>query len=190
MIEGGKARPKFFIQLSFQLLPGPLRDVPVSGVNFFFALKLRFQLREQEKHHAQITAVLALAFVLAPFCSAQTAQPAAAKRPMTFEDMMKMKRLGETAVSPDGKWLAYSVTTVNLDKNTKTAELWLQAIAGGEPMKLAVALPGDSGVQFAPDGKRILFLSGRVGSEQIWLADFDARNRHDEQREEADKHRD
>jgi dipeptidyl aminopeptidase/acylaminoacyl peptidase len=92
---------------------------------------------------------------------------------MTFEDMMQMKRLGETAVSADGKWLTYSVTTVNLDKNTKTAELWLQAIAGGDPMKLAVALPGDSGVQFAPDGKRILFLSGRVGSEQIWLADFD-----------------
>jgi dipeptidyl aminopeptidase/acylaminoacyl peptidase len=117
--------------------------------------------------------VLALAFVLTPFCIAQTAQPTAAKRPMTFEDMMQMKRLGETAVSADGKWLAYSVTTVNLDKNTKTAELWLQAIAGGEPIKLAVALPGDSGVQFASDGKRILFLSGRVGSEQIWLADFD-----------------
>jgi dipeptidyl aminopeptidase/acylaminoacyl peptidase len=57
---------------------------------------------------------------------------------MTFEDMMQMKRLGETAVSPDGKWLAYSVTTVNLDQNTKTAELWMQAIAGGEPFKLAV----------------------------------------------------
>ena len=122
--------------------------------------------------------VLALAFVLTPFCIAQTAQPTAAKRPMTFEDMMQMKRLGETAVSADGKWLAYSVTTVNLDKNTKTAELWLQAIApssgsGGEPMKLAVTQPGDSGVQFAPDGKHILFLSSRAGSEQVWLADFD-----------------
>jgi dipeptidyl aminopeptidase/acylaminoacyl peptidase len=117
--------------------------------------------------------VLALAFVLTPFCSAQTAQPAAAKRPMTFEDMMQMKRLGETAVSADGKWLAYSVTTVNLDKNTKTAELWLQAIAGGDPMKMAVAQTGDSGVQFATDGKRILFLSSRTGSEQVWLADFD-----------------
>ena len=48
---------------------------------------------------------------------------------MTFEDMMQMKRLGDTAVSPDGKWLAYSVTTVDLAQNTKTAELWLQAIA-------------------------------------------------------------
>jgi dipeptidyl aminopeptidase/acylaminoacyl peptidase len=122
--------------------------------------------------------VLSLAFVLAPFCSAQTAQPASAKRPMTFEDMMQMKRLGDTAVSADGKWLAYSVTTVNLDKNTKTAELWLQAIAGPNsksqaPMKLAMAQPRDGGAQFAPDGKHILFLSGRSGSEQVWLADFD-----------------
>ena len=97
----------------------------------------------------------------APFCFSR---PTPAKRPMTFEDMMQMKRLGDTAVSPDGKWLAYSVTTVDLDQNTKTAELWLQAIAGGDPIKLAVAQPGDSGPQFAPDGKRILFLSGRDGS--------------------------
>jgi dipeptidyl aminopeptidase/acylaminoacyl peptidase len=124
---------------------------------------------------------LALAFVLTPVAFAQTTQTAAQsapaappKRPMTFEDMMKMKRLGETAVSPDGKWLAYSVTTVDLEQNTKTPELWLQAIAGGEPMKIAVAQPGDAGIQFAPDSKRILFLSGRGGSEQVWLADFDA----------------
>jgi dipeptidyl aminopeptidase/acylaminoacyl peptidase len=93
---------------------------------------------------------------------------------MTFEDMMHMKRLGDTAVSPDGKWLAYSVTTVNLEQNTKTAELWMQAIAGGEPKPLSVAHPGDSGLQFAPDGKRILFLSGRTGAQQIWMAGFDA----------------
>jgi dipeptidyl aminopeptidase/acylaminoacyl peptidase len=93
---------------------------------------------------------------------------------MTFEDMMKMKRLGETAVSPDGKWLAYSVTTVNLDQNSKTTEWWLQAIAGGEPQKLTVGQPGDSGVEFAPDGHSVLFLSGRDGGQQIWRADFDA----------------
>ncbi|HEY1210711.1 MAG TPA: S9 family peptidase [Terracidiphilus sp.] len=123
---------------------------------------------------------LALTFVLAPFAFAQAAQtavqpaPAQSKRPMTFEDMMKMKRLGETAVSPDGKWLAYSVTTVDLDQNTKTAELWLQAIAGGEPQKIAVAQPHDGGVQFAPDGHSVLFLSGRSGSQQVWITDFDA----------------
>jgi dipeptidyl aminopeptidase/acylaminoacyl peptidase len=111
---------------------------------------------------------LSLAVAVAQFCPAQP------KRPMTFEDMMKMRRLGETAVSPDGKWLAYSVTTVNLAEDSKTAELWLQKIEGGDPLPLAVAEPGDSGPQFSPDGKRILFLSAREGGQQVWLADFDA----------------
>jgi len=109
-------------------------------------------------------------FVAASFCAAQSSPT---KRPMTFEDMMHMRRLGETAVSPDGKWLAYSVTTVNLEMNTKTPELWLQAIAGGEPQLIPVTRAGDGGPQFARDGKRILFLSGREGGQQVWLADFD-----------------
>jgi len=121
--------------------------------------------------------LLVLAFVLAPFSPAQTAAGSAlvqGKRAMTFEDMMHLKRLGETAVSADGKWLAYSATTVNLDQNTKTTEWFIQPIAGGEPMKLAITQPGDSGVQFARDGHAVLFISGRGGSHQVWLADFDA----------------
>ena len=92
---------------------------------------------------------------------------------MTFEDMMRMKRLGDTAVSPDGKWLAYSVTTVDLDKNSKTAALFLQPIAGGDPKPISVTQPGGNGLQFSADGKRILFLSSRSGGQQVWLADFD-----------------
>jgi dipeptidyl aminopeptidase/acylaminoacyl peptidase len=103
--------------------------------------------------------------------SISAAQPA--RRPMTFEDMMHMKRLGDTTVSQDGRWLAYSVTTVDLDQNTRTPELWLQKIEAGQPQKIGVAHPGDSGPQFSSDGKRILFLSSREEGNQIWLADFD-----------------
>ena len=92
---------------------------------------------------------------------------------MTFEDMMQMKRLGDTAVSPDGQWLVYGVTSVNLNQNTKTTEWWMQKIAGGEPFRIAVTQPGDSGLQFAPDNHSVLFLSGRDGGEQVWLAAFD-----------------
>jgi dipeptidyl aminopeptidase/acylaminoacyl peptidase len=112
--------------------------------------------------------------ILLALLFAATLAPAQTKRPMTFEDMMHMKRLGSTAVSPDGKWLGYSVTTVDLNQNTKTTELWLQPIAGGDPIKLAVAQPGDDGIQFSPDGKRILFTSSRESGQQVWLADFDA----------------
>ena len=103
-----------------------------------------------------------------------TAQSAPTKRPMTFEDMMQMKRLGETAVSPDGKWLAYSVTSVDLAANTRTSSLFFQYIANDKalPIPISVTQAGDSGVQFSPDGKSILFLSSRGGSTQIWTADF------------------
>ena len=132
--------------------------------------------------------LLALSSSFIPACAAQSTSspsPAASgaptersssagwKRPMTFADMMHMKRLGDTAVSPGGKWLGYSVTTVDLAQNSKTVGLWLQAIAGGDPIPVAVAQPNDFGIQFAPDGKLILFLSPRSGSEQVWLADFD-----------------
>jgi dipeptidyl aminopeptidase/acylaminoacyl peptidase len=129
---------------------------------------------------SSLALILALTFAVPAVSSAQPDQSAPAaqtpqpKRPMTFEDLMQMKRLGDTAVSPDGKWLAYSVTKVDLAQNTKTVELWVQAIAGGQPMKLAVGQPGDSGVQFSADGKRILFLSSREGGQQVWVADFDA----------------
>jgi dipeptidyl aminopeptidase/acylaminoacyl peptidase len=114
--------------------------------------------------------VVIFAFAFAPVSRAQ-----AAKRPMTFEDMMQMKRLGATAVSPDGVWLGYTVTSVDLEQNTRTPELWIQRIAGGEPRKLDVGQPGDDGLEFAPDGKHILFLSTReLASQQVWVADFDA----------------
>src|SRR5580692_9230112 len=98
--------------------------------------------------------ILAIVFVFQTLSAAQEApatQTPQLKRPMTFEDLMQMKRLGDTAVSPDGKWLAYSVTTVDLAQNTKTAELWLQAIApssdkSNKPIKLTIKQPENSNI--------------------------------------------
>jgi dipeptidyl aminopeptidase/acylaminoacyl peptidase len=106
-------------------------------------------------------------------CAIASLAPAQTKRPMTFEDMMAMKRLGETAVSPDGQWLAYSVATESIETNKSTSQWYLQKISSGEPVQLPLLQPGDSGLQFSANGKQILFLSGRSGSPQIWLANFD-----------------
>jgi dipeptidyl aminopeptidase/acylaminoacyl peptidase len=117
-------------------------------------------------HYKQLL-LAAIVCVLALPAYAQT------KRPMTFEDMMAMKRLGETAVSPDGQWLAYSVSTESLETNKSTSQWYLQKISGGEPIQLTSLHPGDSGLQFSADGHSVLFLSGRNDSQQIWLAAFD-----------------
>jgi dipeptidyl aminopeptidase/acylaminoacyl peptidase len=93
-----------------------------------------------------------------------------AHRPMTFEDMMKMRRLGDIAVSPDGRWVMFSATDVDLGKNTKTSHLFIVPVAGGETRALTASLAGESRGRFSPDGKQILF--ARDSGQQIWLADF------------------
>ena len=122
----------------------------------------------------RIFSICLLATLLSNFALLVAHAQTPSKRPMTFEDMMQMRRLGDTDVSPDGKWLLYSVTDVDLAKNTRTPKLWIQQIAGSDPKLVEGTQPGDGGARFSHDGKRILFLSSRSGSQQIWLADFDS----------------
>jgi dipeptidyl aminopeptidase/acylaminoacyl peptidase len=106
------------------------------------------------------------------WAQAQSATAAAsARRPMTFTDMMKMRRLGDIDVSPDGKWVLFSASDVSLENNTVTPHLWIVPVNGGQEKPLLdwAASRG----RFSPDGKQILFESARDGGEQIWLADFD-----------------
>ena len=61
---------------------------------------------------------------------------AQAKHPFTFDDMMKLKRVGDPEVSPDGKWVIFSVVDVDLEANTKTPHIWivpLQGVKGSPP---------------------------------------------------------
>jgi dipeptidyl aminopeptidase/acylaminoacyl peptidase len=92
---------------------------------------------------------------------------------MTFEDMMKMRRLGDIAVSPDGHWVLFGVTDVDLAKNTRTSHLWIVPTAGGNEKPLTSSEAGESRGRFSPDGKQILLQSARDGGQQIWLAPFD-----------------
>ncbi|HTX40271.1 MAG TPA: S9 family peptidase, partial [Acidobacteriaceae bacterium] len=110
----------------------------------------------------------------APVAGSGTAGTAGtARRPMTFEDMMKMRRLGDIDVSPDGKWVLFSATDVNLEENTRTPHLWIVPVSGGAAERPLLAWnAGESRGRFSPDGKQILFESGRDGGQQIWLADF------------------
>jgi dipeptidyl aminopeptidase/acylaminoacyl peptidase len=59
------------------------------------------------------------------------AQP---QHPFTFEDMMKLRRVGEPEVSPDGGWVLFSVVDVDLDANTETPGIWIVPTAGGQEL--------------------------------------------------------
>ncbi|HKO10971.1 MAG TPA: hypothetical protein VJV22_03320, partial [Acidobacteriaceae bacterium] len=122
------------------------------------------------------TAVLALAAAAAPAQNAVGTNEQSTRRPMTFEDMMRMRRLGDIDVSRDGKWVLFSVMDVDLEKNTRTPHVWIVPVNGsesaGQERPLTSSQAGESRGRFSPDGKQILFLSARRGTQQIWLADF------------------
>ena len=72
---------------------------------------------------------LAALLLLAASAFAQTPSQ---KHPFTFEDMMKLKRVGAPMPSPDGKWVVFDCVDVDLEANTRVSHLWIVPATGGE----------------------------------------------------------
>jgi dipeptidyl aminopeptidase/acylaminoacyl peptidase len=94
-----------------------------------------------------------------------------AKHAITFDDMIQMHRVGEAQVSPDGKWVAYTVSTPDLDANRGVSNIWIMPTAGGTSLQLTQS-GHDSSPVWSPNGKMLAFLSSR--SEAV-DASFDGR---------------
>ena len=106
----------------------------------------------------------------------QAAAQTAPKRPMTFDDLIAIHRISDPQVSPDGKWVAYTVSTPDKEANRMARNMWLVAVAGGEPRQLTRS-GSDARPRWSPDSKRLAFLSSRDGAQQvylIWLAGGEA----------------
>jgi dipeptidyl aminopeptidase/acylaminoacyl peptidase len=101
------------------------------------------------------------------------ATPAAhAARPFTATEMMKLKRLADPQVSPDGSRVAFALTEIDLAGGRRDADVWLVPVSGGEPRRITSSSASDSRPRWSPDGTRIAFLSTREGGSQVWALDL------------------
>jgi dipeptidyl aminopeptidase/acylaminoacyl peptidase len=87
---------------------------------------------------------------------------------MTPEIMWKFGRVGNSALSPCGKLLAYTATFYNLQENKGVTNLYVVSTGGGEPRKLTDELGSESNPQWVSSTKTLRFLSTRSGDSQIW----------------------
>src|SRR3989440_3244837 len=107
------------------------------------------------------------------FAGSMFAQTAPQKHPFTFEDMMKLKRVGAPVPSQDGKWLVFDCEDVDLAANTRISHLWIVPANGGESRRLNPTLNHEERPRFSPDGKRLIWTSKATDPTQIWMCDFD-----------------
>ena len=112
---------------------------------------------------------------------AQGVDASSGKRPMTFTDLQRMKRVSDPQISPSGKWVMFSVTEVDLEKNLKVNHLWVVplagAAAGAKERQVTFWKEGESGGRFSPDGRHVLFTAtdSKSGLSQIFLATWNDR---------------
>ncbi|MGV8929262.1 MAG: prolyl oligopeptidase family serine peptidase [Brevundimonas sp.] len=134
------------------------------------------------RHRSLLTgACAALALMAAVPALAETPPPAVSTavavqqdlNTFTWQDMIVANRLGDPQVSPDGRWVVYSVTTTDVDANRRAGALFAMDLnAPGEPVRLAINEGGANTARWGSDGK-LYFLSGRSGSSQVWRAEAD-----------------
>lgn len=105
---------------------------------------------------------LALAFT--------AASAATEDRGFTADDLVRLERVSDPQVSPDGRYLAYVQRETDMAANRGRTDLWLVDLSrrDAEPRRLTTHEANDQSPRWAPSGDAIYFLSSRSGSQQVW----------------------
>jgi len=98
----------------------------------------------------------------------------AQKQPFLVETLLKIQRISDPALSPNGRLVAFTVQTPDLDKNTKPEQIYVVSIDGiAPPRQLTQEGSVNERPRWSPDSRQIYFVSNRGGTQQIWLMDAD-----------------
>jgi dipeptidyl aminopeptidase/acylaminoacyl peptidase len=94
----------------------------------------------------------------------------AEQRPFSVEDLVRLNRVSEPALSPDGTTVAFTVRETDMEANRGRTDIWSLDISakGATPRRLTTHPENDSSPEWSPDGRYLYFMSTRSGSSQVW----------------------
>jgi dipeptidyl aminopeptidase/acylaminoacyl peptidase len=108
-------------------------------------------------------------------CSAALifAQPAS-RRLLKVDDMHRFHDVRDAQISPDGKWVAYTVNTIDVAADKSDTDVWMVSWDGAQNLRITASSENENAPRWSPDGRYLSFLSGRPGKAkgtQVWLLD-------------------
>jgi dipeptidyl aminopeptidase/acylaminoacyl peptidase len=95
-----------------------------------------------------------------------------ARRPFSLADLDRMRSVSDPQVSPDGRWVAYTVRTTDAKDDKRYSDIWMTSLDGKETTRLTTRKENESSPRWSPDGRFLAFLSSRDDANeesQLWL---------------------
>ena len=144
------------------------RSVTVVGMDDI--IDARFLTRKDNRMHGMIrfASLLMISSMLAG-----TAE--AGKRPIDVDDIARMKEVADPQVDPTGNWVAYTVSSTDVDADKSNTHLWMTQWDGSRTVQLTSRKgENQSAPRFSPDGRSLAYISSTADTDaedQLWLMD-------------------
>jgi dipeptidyl aminopeptidase/acylaminoacyl peptidase len=125
------------------------------------------------RHLRPIRFATQLAIIITFAAATLAAQTGGVKRPVRVTDFLQLRDVNDPQLSPDGAWIAYTVTSIDTAKDKSDVDVWMTSWDGSQSVRLTSTPERESSPRWSPDGRYLAFLSGRQDGKgaQVWLLD-------------------
>src|SRR5437667_529297 len=115
-----------------------------------------------------------LSLIVLTFAVALSGQTA--RRPLKLDDLARFRNVSDPQISPDGQWVAYTVSTTDPREDKSNTHIWMVGYDGKNDRQITFSNDSENSPRWSPDGKFLSFTSSRPGKSgvrgsQVWLLD-------------------